>query len=87
MRFSHAVWYTRVYDTLTRRLLFLWQVTNELMSHAADDAVFMHCLPRHKEEVDDEVKKDFLYRIFSENLHYIIPGTSKGTMRWETCTH
>ncbi|CAN0217332.1 unnamed protein product [Pylaiella littoralis] len=30
-------------------------VTNELMSHAADDAVFMHCLPRHKEEVDDEV--------------------------------
>lgn len=25
------------------------------MSHAADDAVFMHCLPRHKEEVDDAV--------------------------------
>eukprot|EP00903_Cladosiphon_okamuranus_P010170 g9630.t1 len=32
-----------------------YQVTNELMSHSADNAIFMHCLPRHKEEVDDEV--------------------------------
>lgn len=32
------------------------QVTNELMSNAADDAIFMHCLPRHKEEVADEVR-------------------------------
>ncbi|CAM9275503.1 unnamed protein product [Ectocarpus fasciculatus] len=30
-------------------------VTDELMSLAADDAIFMHCLPRHKEEVDDAV--------------------------------
>ncbi|CAM9291215.1 unnamed protein product [Ectocarpus sp. 4 AP-2014] len=32
-----------------------YQVTDELMSLAADDAIFMHCLPRHKEEVDDAV--------------------------------
>lgn len=32
-----------------------YQVNEALMSHAADDAIFMHCLPRHKEEVDDEV--------------------------------
>ena len=32
------------------------QVNEAIMSHAADNAVFMHCLPRHKEEVDDEVR-------------------------------
>lgn len=32
-----------------------YQVTEALMSKAEADAVFLHCLPRHKEEVDDEV--------------------------------
>ncbi|KWU43980.1 putative ornithine carbamoyltransferase [Rhodotorula sp. JG-1b] len=34
-----------------------YQVTNELLKRggAASDALFMHCLPRHNEEVDDEV--------------------------------
>ncbi|CAM9784425.1 unnamed protein product [Sphacelaria rigidula] len=32
-----------------------YQVTEALMNKAQDDAVFLHCLPRHKEEVDDEV--------------------------------
>ena len=32
-----------------------YQVTKELMSHASDDAVFLHCLPRKPEEVTDEV--------------------------------
>ena len=32
-----------------------YQVTEQLMSHASDDAIFMHCLPRHPEEVDDKV--------------------------------
>lgn len=27
------------------------------MRKAASDAVFLHCLPRHKEEVDDEVMR------------------------------
>mmetsp|Transcript_17280 Transcript_17280/g.30455 ORF Transcript_17280/g.30455 Transcript_17280/m.30455 type:complete len:356 (-) Transcript_17280:92-1159(-) len=32
-----------------------YQVTSELLSNASDDCIFMHCLPRHKEEVSDEV--------------------------------
>jgi ornithine carbamoyltransferase len=32
-----------------------YQVNKALMSHASPDAVFLHCLPRHPEEVDDEV--------------------------------
>lgn len=53
-----------LYTVCTRLhfILFIYlQVTNELMSHAAEDAVFMHCLPRHKEEVDDEVNGDPTY--------------------------
>lgn len=34
-----------------------YQVTNELLARggAAKDALFMHCLPRHEYEVNDEV--------------------------------
>jgi ornithine carbamoyltransferase len=32
-----------------------YQVNKKLMSKADPSAVFLHCLPRHKEEVDDEV--------------------------------
>jgi len=32
-----------------------YQVTEKLMSNANDDAIFMHCLPRHPEEVTDDV--------------------------------
>jgi len=32
-----------------------YQVTKQMMAHADDTAVFLHCLPRHSEEVDDEV--------------------------------
>jgi ornithine carbamoyltransferase len=32
-----------------------YQVNKKLMSHADPDAVFLHCLPRHPEEVADEV--------------------------------
>jgi len=32
-----------------------YEVNKELMSKANDGAVFLHCLPRHKEEVSDEV--------------------------------
>ncbi|OQS05905.1 hypothetical protein THRCLA_02012 [Thraustotheca clavata] len=32
-----------------------YQVTNKMLEHAASDHIFLHCLPRHKEEVDDEV--------------------------------
>jgi ornithine carbamoyltransferase len=32
-----------------------YQVTNDLMAGTNDGAIFMHCLPRHPEEVHDEV--------------------------------
>jgi len=32
-----------------------YQVTSDLMSNANEDAVFLHCLPRHPEEVSDDV--------------------------------
>jgi ornithine carbamoyltransferase len=32
-----------------------YQVTEQLYKEANESALFMHCLPRHKEEVDDEV--------------------------------
>lgn len=32
-----------------------YQVNSELMAQANDGAVFLHCLPRHSEEVSDEV--------------------------------
>jgi ornithine carbamoyltransferase len=43
-----------------------YQVNNDLMSHASDDAVFLHCLPRHKEEVADEVFYSEKSLVFSE---------------------
>lgn len=33
-----------------------YQVTNKMLAHAASDHIFLHCLPRHEEEVDDEVR-------------------------------
>ncbi|KAF1327363.1 Ornithine carbamoyltransferase, partial [Globisporangium splendens] len=32
-----------------------YQVTKKMLKNAADDHIFLHCLPRHEEEVDDEV--------------------------------
>ncbi|KAG7395885.1 hypothetical protein PHYBOEH_003089 [Phytophthora boehmeriae] len=32
-----------------------YQVTNKMLENAADDHIFLHCLPRHQDEVDDEV--------------------------------
>lgn len=33
------------------------QVNNALMNKANKGAVFLHCLPRHEEEVSDEVRR------------------------------
>ena len=36
-----------------------FQVNHQLMSYAADDALFMHCLPAHRnEEVSEELLED-----------------------------
>ena len=41
---------------MRRRIFMPYQVNDELMSHAKKDALFMHCLPAHRnEEVTDSV--------------------------------
>ncbi|MBW3625105.1 MAG: ornithine carbamoyltransferase, partial [Armatimonadetes bacterium] len=44
-----------------------YQVNDDLMSHAAPDALFMHCLPAHRgEEVSDEVMASPRSAIFDQ---------------------
>lgn len=43
-----------------------YQVTMELGKHASDDWIFLHCLPRKPEEVDDEVFYSERSIVFSE---------------------
>lgn len=45
-------------EAKSRKLHFAgYQVTTKMLHHAATDHVFLHCLPRHEEEVDDEVRR------------------------------
>jgi ornithine carbamoyltransferase len=43
-----------------------YQVNSDLMKQAASDAVFLHCLPRHPEEVTDEVIYSDQSLVFAE---------------------
>lgn len=48
-------------------MLLPYQVTRELFESAADDAIFMHCLPAHRdEEVTDEVIEHSRSRVFDQ---------------------
>jgi ornithine carbamoyltransferase len=62
-------------------LLAPYQVNAKLMSHAAPDSVFMHCLPAHRgEEVTDEVIDGPQSVVFDEaenRLH-----AQKGVLAW-----
>ncbi|MEM7687150.1 MAG: ornithine carbamoyltransferase, partial [Pseudomonadota bacterium] len=58
-----------------------YQVTSDLMGKAREDAVFMHCLPAHRdEEVTSEVFDGPQSLVFDEaenRLH-----VQKGILRW-----
>jgi ornithine carbamoyltransferase len=57
-------------DETARRLADFagYQITKEMLAKggAKPDAVFMHCLPRHEYEVDDEVFYDDKSIVFQE---------------------
>jgi ornithine carbamoyltransferase len=49
------------------RMLMPFQVTMELFDSAADDAIFMHCLPAHRgEEVTADVIEHARSRVFDQ---------------------
>ncbi|KAH9157255.1 hypothetical protein AeRB84_000885 [Aphanomyces euteiches] len=43
-----------------------YQVTKSMLENAASDHIFLHCLPRHAEEVDDEVFYSDRSLVFNE---------------------
>jgi ornithine carbamoyltransferase len=53
-----------------------YQVNDTLMAQAEDDAVFLHCLPRHPEEVTDDVvySKQSLVFDAAENRMWTVMG-------------
>ncbi|PJA21877.1 MAG: ornithine carbamoyltransferase, partial [Deltaproteobacteria bacterium CG_4_10_14_0_2_um_filter_43_8] len=55
-------------DVEAKKKLFMpYQVNAELLSHAAKDAIVLHCLPAHRnEEITDEVMDGPQSRIFDE---------------------
>jgi ornithine carbamoyltransferase len=55
-------------EAAERKALFMeYQVTENLFSEAADDAIFMHCLPAHRnEEVTHEVVEHERSRVFDQ---------------------
>jgi len=72
-----------------KKLFAPYQVTSELMSHASDDAIFLHCLPAHRgEEVAADVIDGPASRVFDQaenRLHaqkalliHLMAGTSAG---------
>ena len=58
-----------------------YRVTEELMSHASDDAIFMHCLPAYREyEVAPEVIDGPQSVVFDEAENRV--HAQKGLMAW-----
>lgn len=66
---STDVWTSMGMEDREQRLADLgpYQVNSELVSHAADDAIVLHCLPAHRgEEITDEVIDGPHSRVFDQ---------------------
>ncbi|MEL7390909.1 MAG: ornithine carbamoyltransferase, partial [Pseudomonadota bacterium] len=62
-------------------MLRSYQVNEELMSHAKEDALFMHCLPAHREEEATSAVMDGPHSVIfdeAENRLHV----QKAIMRW-----
>lgn len=59
-----------------------YEVNNKLLKGAADDHIFLHCLPRHQEEVHDEVGP----RFHVSKRCKIAPTNIAGVSRFSTRT-
>ncbi len=58
-----------------------WQVNAQLMSVAATNAIFLHCLPAHRnDEVSDEVLDGALSRVWPQAWNRM--HTARGLMHW-----
>jgi len=58
-----------------------YQVNEELMSHAKDDALFMHCLPAHREEEATSAVMDGPHSVIFDEAENRLHA-QKAVMRW-----
>ncbi|MEM8850207.1 MAG: ornithine carbamoyltransferase [Pseudomonadota bacterium] len=75
-----------MHDSQTARerrhnLLRPYQVNEELMSHAKDSALFMHCLPAHREEEVTSAVMDGLQSVIFDEAENRLHA-QKAIMRW-----
>ncbi|MDE3139789.1 MAG: ornithine carbamoyltransferase [Acidobacteriota bacterium] len=69
-------------ETATRRRdLSAFRVTRELMAHARDSAVLLHCLPAHRgDEITDEVLDSSASLVWRQVFHR--RSAMRGVLRW-----
>ncbi|MDU8929851.1 ornithine carbamoyltransferase [Alisedimentitalea sp. MJ-SS2] len=75
-----------MHDSQTNRerrhnLLRPYQVNEELMSHAGEDALFMHCLPAHREEEATSAVMDGPHSVIFDEAENRLHA-QKAIMRW-----
>ncbi|CAN5784213.1 ornithine carbamoyltransferase [soil metagenome] len=85
---AHAVatdaWYSMGQEaekTLRQPIFEAYRVDDELMARAADDAIFLHCLPAHRgDEVTDAVLDGHQSRVWSEAANRL--PAARGAIEW-----
>ena len=69
-------------ETARRRVdLAAFRVTSEMMAHAKDSAVLLHCLPAHRgDEITDEVLDSASSLVWRQVFHR--RSAMRGVLRW-----